>query len=143
MARIFPVVVGMLLALLPAAALFAQSFPTRPVKIVIPQNPGGHSDAIGRTIGPKLAEILQQPVVIDNRGGAGGTIGAEMASRAPHDGYTLLLGGSNNLAIAVALAGGRAIRPPCATSCRSAGLPSSRTRLPCAPAFRPRRSRSC
>ena len=60
---------------------------------------------IGRILGPKLAEILQQPVVIDNRGGAGGTIGAELVARAPRDGYTLLLGGSNNLSIAVTMTG--------------------------------------
>ena len=84
-------------------ALAAEIFPSRVIKLVIPQPPGGHSDVVGRTLGPKLAEILQQPVVIDNRAGAGGTIGAELVARAAPDGYTLLLGGSNNLSIAVAL----------------------------------------
>jgi tripartite-type tricarboxylate transporter receptor subunit TctC len=94
-----------LFAVLAAAHPYAQSYPARPIKLVVPQAPGGHSDAIGRIVGPKLAEILQQPVVIDNRGGAGGTIGAEAVARAPRDGYTLLLGGSNSLAIAAAMAG--------------------------------------
>ncbi len=96
------IVLACALVLLPAVA-HGQPFPARPIKLVVPQPPGGHSDAIGRTLGPKLAEILQQPVVIDNRGGAGGTIGADMVARAPHDGYTLLLGGSNNLSIAVTM----------------------------------------
>ena len=86
-----------------AAVCGAQPFPSRPVKVVIPQPPGGHSDVIGRALQPRLAEILQQPVVIDNRGGAGGTIGAETVARAAPDGHTLLLGGSNNLSIAVSL----------------------------------------
>jgi tripartite-type tricarboxylate transporter receptor subunit TctC len=87
-------VLVILLAGLAAANSCAQSYPLRAIKLVVPQAPGGHSDAIGRIVGPKLAEILRQPVVIDNRSGAGGTIGAE--NGAPRDGYTLLLGGSNN-----------------------------------------------
>ena len=98
--RIFAVIA---LALFAASAQSAEPFPSRPIKLVIPQPPGGHSDVIGRTLGPKLADILQQPVVIDNRAGAGGTIGAELVARASPDGHTLLLGGSNNLAIAIAL----------------------------------------
>jgi tripartite-type tricarboxylate transporter receptor subunit TctC len=91
------------MALALVANASAEMFPSRPIKLVIPQPPGGHSDVVGRTLQPKLAELLQQPVVIDNRGGAGGTIGAEAVARAAPDGYTLLLGGSNNLSIAVAL----------------------------------------
>jgi tripartite-type tricarboxylate transporter receptor subunit TctC len=91
------------LALALVANASAETFPSRPIKLVIPQPPGGHSDVVGRTLQPKLAELLQQPVVIDNRGGAGGTIGAEAVARATPDGHTLLLGGSNNLSIAVAL----------------------------------------
>jgi tripartite-type tricarboxylate transporter receptor subunit TctC len=94
--------VALTLALV-GAAESTEPFPSRPIKLVIPQPPGGHSDVIGRTLQPKLAEILQQPVVIDNRGGAGGTIGAELVARAAPDGHMLLLGGSNNLSIAVAL----------------------------------------
>jgi len=100
----FPtIVLAVALALVPAAVAQSQPFPARPIKLVIPQPSGGHSDVIGRILGPKLAEILQQPVVIDNRSGAGGTIGAELVARAPRDGYTLLLGGSNNLSIAATM----------------------------------------
>jgi len=97
------IVLAVALALAPAAVAQSQPFPARPIKLVIPQPSGGHSDVIGRILGPKLAEILQQPVVIDNRSGAGGTIGAELVARAPRDGYTLLLGGSNNLSIAATM----------------------------------------
>ena len=103
MLRFAPLVLASALAVLPSDNGFAQSYPTRPIKLVVGQAPGGHSDVIGRIVGQKLAEILKQPVVIENRGGAGGTIGADMVARAPGDGYTLLLGGSNNLAIAVTL----------------------------------------
>ena len=98
---------------------------------------------IGRTLGPKLAEILQQPVVIDNRAGAGGTIGADLVARsAPRDGYTLLLGGSNNLSIAVTLTG----RSRATTRVRDfapiGGVAVIPTRSPCARACRRPRSRS-
>jgi tripartite-type tricarboxylate transporter receptor subunit TctC len=89
-------------ALAPGASV-AQRYPSQAIRLVVPQAPGGQADAIGRAVGLKLGELLQQPVVILNHGGAGGTIGAEMVAKAPADGYTLLLGGSNNLALAVAL----------------------------------------
>ena len=105
MLRVALLVLAFVLTFLPLENGFAQPYPTRPIRLVVGQAPGGHSDVIGRIVGPKLAEILKQPVVIENRGGAGGTIGAEMVARAPYDGYTLLLGGSSNLAIVAALAG--------------------------------------
>jgi tripartite-type tricarboxylate transporter receptor subunit TctC len=79
-----------LLALTATAAL-AQSYPTRPVKLVIPSAPGGTSDLVGRTIAGKLGEYLGQPIVIDNRPGAGETVGTEAVAKAAPDGYTLLL----------------------------------------------------
>jgi tripartite-type tricarboxylate transporter receptor subunit TctC len=105
MPRFAALVLAFALALLPSENGFAQSYPTGPIKLVVGQAPGGHSDIIGRTLGENLADILKQPVVIDNRGGVGGTIGADFVARAPSDGYTLFLGAVSNLAIAVALLG--------------------------------------
>jgi tripartite-type tricarboxylate transporter receptor subunit TctC len=70
---------------------FAQNYPSRPVTLVVPVPPGGAADFIGRTIGAKLADALGQPVVIANRGGAGGTIATAGVAKAEPDGYTLLL----------------------------------------------------
>ena len=81
----------------------AQSYPTQPIRLVVPAAPGGQADAIARLCAQRLGEILGQPVVMLHHGGAGGTIGADIVAKAPADGYTLLLGGSNNLALAVAL----------------------------------------
>jgi len=68
-----------------------QSYPTKPVKLIIPYPPGGGNDSLGRLIGQKLGEALGQPVVIDNRAGAGATIGTELAAKSAPDGYTILL----------------------------------------------------
>jgi tripartite-type tricarboxylate transporter receptor subunit TctC len=69
----------------------AQDFPSRPVKILVPQTPGGASDALARIVAQKLAEKWGQPVVVENRAGAGGNIGMEAVATAPADGYTLLM----------------------------------------------------
>ena len=69
----------------------AQTFPTRPVRIVVPFTPGGANDVIARVVAQRLTEPLGQQVLVDNRGGAGGAIGAELVARSPADGYTLLL----------------------------------------------------
>jgi tripartite-type tricarboxylate transporter receptor subunit TctC len=69
----------------------AQTWPAKPLKLVTPFPPGGSADVIARVIGHKLAENLGQPVVIDNRPGAGGVVGNEYAAKQPPDGYTLLL----------------------------------------------------
>jgi tripartite-type tricarboxylate transporter receptor subunit TctC len=69
----------------------AQSYPTKPLRLIIPFPPGGSNDVVGRAIGQQLAERLGQGVVIDNRGGAGGIIGTDLAAKSPPDGYTLLL----------------------------------------------------
>jgi tripartite-type tricarboxylate transporter receptor subunit TctC len=79
-------------ALAIAAATHAQQpYPAKPVRMIIPFAPGGNTDIIGRVFAPKMGEFLGQNVIIDNRGGAGGTIGTEAASRAAPDGYTLLM----------------------------------------------------
>jgi tripartite-type tricarboxylate transporter receptor subunit TctC len=99
MLRLTPLFAAFALTFLSSENGLAQSYPTRPIKLVVGQAPGGTGDIIARTIGPPLAEILKQPNVIENRGGAGGTIGAEMVLQAPHDGYTLLVGGRSTLTI--------------------------------------------
>ena len=72
-------------------AVFAQSYPAKPIRLIVPFPPGGSNDIVGRMVGTQLGERLGQSVVVDNRGGAGGTIGTDMAAKAAADGYTLLL----------------------------------------------------
>jgi tripartite-type tricarboxylate transporter receptor subunit TctC len=79
-----------LFAWVPTVRAQSGSYPNRPVKLVIPYAPGGTSDIIGRRIGQRLGERMGQPVVIDNRAGAGGSIGTEAVARAEPDGYTVL-----------------------------------------------------
>ncbi len=87
------------IALLAASTGFAQSpYPSKPIRFIAPFPPGGSSDVLGRLLGLKLAEALGQPVTIENRGGAGGNIGSEYASKLPADGYSWLLGSSPALA---------------------------------------------
>ena len=90
------------LAALVAPALTAQAaanFPARPIRMIVPFAPGGASDFVGRIIQPKMGDELTQQVVIDNRTGAAGNIGVEVAARAQPDGYTLLLGNIGTMAI--------------------------------------------
>ncbi|MDZ4820779.1 MAG: tripartite tricarboxylate transporter substrate binding protein [Planctomycetota bacterium] len=86
-----------------SSGVFAQEYPTRPVRIVVPFAAGGAADISARGISPGLAEILRQNVIIDNRPGAGGTIGAEYVAKATPDGYTLLLGSNSTLSVAPSL----------------------------------------
>src|SRR5260221_2289181 len=79
------------LALLLAGGAAAQGYPDKPVRLIVPFPPGGSNDVVGRVIGAQLGERLGQTVIIDNRGGAGGTIGIPAAAKAAPDGYTLLL----------------------------------------------------
>jgi len=79
------------LLMLVAGAANAQGYPNKPVKIVVPFTAGSATDILGRTIGQKLSEMWGQPVVIDNKPGAGGTIGATLVAKSPPDGYTLLV----------------------------------------------------
>ena len=76
----------------PTSTNSGQAYPAKPIRCVVPYPPGGPTDIIGRVIAQKLAESLGQPVIIDNRGGASGTIGSEHVARSPADGYTLLWG---------------------------------------------------
>jgi tripartite-type tricarboxylate transporter receptor subunit TctC len=74
-----------------ATAAFAQSYPNRPIRLILPYNPGGIVDYVGRALGQHLGEALGQTMVPENRPGAGGILGTEVTARAPPDGYTLLL----------------------------------------------------
>jgi tripartite-type tricarboxylate transporter receptor subunit TctC len=79
-----------------ARAVLAQDrYPSRPIKLVIPFPPGGPTDMLGRRYGEKLSAVLGQPVVIDNKAGAGGILGADLVAKSRPDGYTLLLGSSS------------------------------------------------
>ena len=75
-----------------ASPLCAQSYPTRPIRMLVPSTPGGSVDTLARLVGGKLAERWSQQVVVDNRPGAGGTIAADVTAKAPPDGYTLIMG---------------------------------------------------
>lgn len=87
-----------------APAVFAQAkYPVRPIRVLIPFPAAGAADTIGRTIGEPLSAQLGQPVVIDNRPGAGGRLATEMLAKAEPDGYTLLVGGVGPIAISPAL----------------------------------------
>src|SRR5205823_11216426 len=74
-----------------ASLALAQAYPAKPVRLIIPFPPGGSNDLVGRAVAAQLGDRLGQSVVIDNRGGGGGTIGINAAAKSPPDGYTLLL----------------------------------------------------
>ena len=85
------------------ALSFAQAYPAKPVHIVVPFPPVGAADLLSRALGKKLTETWNQPVVVDNRPGAGGNIGAEAVARSPADGYTLLMGAVTTHAVSMSL----------------------------------------
>ena len=93
--RCFWLIAGMLWA----AGSAAQNYPSKPIRMICPFAPGGGTDFVARIVGKELNDALGQPLVIENRGGAGGAIGTELAARATPDGYTLLLGSAGPLAI--------------------------------------------
>lgn len=82
-----------------SSAAAAQDYPSRPVRMIIPFGPGGSSDFVARAIQPKMMELLGQTLVLDNRAGASGNVGVEIAARSAPDGYTLFLGNVGSTAI--------------------------------------------
>ncbi len=90
----------MLFTCLPAPDAFAQAYPSRPIRFVIPATPGAATDIRGRWIAERLSRALGQPIIVDNRGGAGGIVGTEAAAKSAPDGYTLVLVHQGTLALA-------------------------------------------
>ena len=81
----------------------AESYPSKPIRFVVPYAPGGNTDILARLLGQKLSEAWGQQVITDNRPGAAGTVGAELVARAPADGYTLIMGSFGNIIVANSL----------------------------------------
>jgi tripartite-type tricarboxylate transporter receptor subunit TctC len=94
-----------------AAAAHAQTYPVKPIRLIVPNAPGGGTDTVARLIAEKVAPALGQQIVVENRGGAGGRIAAELVARAPKDGYTLLLGSAATLITGPALDADRRYDP--------------------------------
>jgi tripartite-type tricarboxylate transporter receptor subunit TctC len=90
---------GALAAMLPPCAV-AQAYPTKPVRLMVPFPPGGSTDIVARVVSQRLGERLGQPIVIENRGGAGGTIGTGVVAKAAPDGYTLTVGSTSTHVVA-------------------------------------------
>jgi tripartite-type tricarboxylate transporter receptor subunit TctC len=86
-----------------ALPVAAQTYPVKPVKIIMPFPPGGTNDLVARAVGDRLATVFKQPVVVDNRAGAGGLIGTDAVAKAPPDGYTLLVANTGSLAAGLSL----------------------------------------
>ncbi|MEN9316398.1 MAG: hypothetical protein RIS35_2791 [Pseudomonadota bacterium] len=95
-------IAGAISATLASSRVLAQSWPAKPIRLIVPFPPGGGTDAFARPLAKVLSQSLGQQVVIDNRGGAGGTLGAELAAKSAPDGYTFLLGALHH-AIAVSI----------------------------------------
>jgi tripartite-type tricarboxylate transporter receptor subunit TctC len=97
------IVLSLLLWSAAADCVSAQSYPSRPIKVVVPYPPGGNTDLVGRLFARRMSETLGASIVIDNRGGGGGTIGVDAAARADADGYTLLHATNSELTVVPAV----------------------------------------
>jgi tripartite-type tricarboxylate transporter receptor subunit TctC len=94
---------SMIVLAMAAAAVSAQDYPSRPIRFVVANSPGGGLDITARTVSPRLSSALGQQIVIDNRPGAAGSLAAEITAKSAPDGYTLLMGAIGNLAVNVSL----------------------------------------
>lgn len=97
------IIIAVVAAFITVAPAVAQDYPNRPVRFIVPFAPGGNTDVQGRLIAQKLTELWNQQVVVDNRAGAGGTLGVEMLSKAPADGYTIALASFGNILVGPSL----------------------------------------
>jgi tripartite-type tricarboxylate transporter receptor subunit TctC len=102
---------GVLIAALGAVAASAQDYPNRPITLVVPFPPGGSTTIVARIVADRMSEALGQSIIIDNRGGAGGTVGSRAVAKSPADGYTILLGYTGTLAIGPTLYGNAGYDP--------------------------------
>jgi len=91
--------VALTLVLLPALAFGQATYPSKPVRMIVPFAPGGASDVVARIIAPKLGDVLGRQIIVENRPGASGNIGMEAAARATPDGHTIYLGNIGTIAI--------------------------------------------
>src|SRR5437867_10897397 len=102
----------LVLALMAATTALGQgAYPNKPIRMIVPFAPGGASDFVARIISPKLSELLGQQIIVDNRPGASGNIGMELAAKAPADGYTIYLGNIGTIAINPAIFPNLALNP--------------------------------
>src|SRR5262245_53118102 len=106
------ILLSLALALAPAYAQRTGAYPERPVRLIVPFPPGGGNDILARAVGQRLAEPLGQQVIVDNRGGAGGMMGGQIAAAADPDGHTLFLGSMGSLAHNPALRPNNPYAPP-------------------------------
>ena len=97
MRAVFAVLAAVAL-LMPAAGVLAQAYPAKPVRLLIPWPPGGANDVVGRIVAQRLTEQLGQQFIVENRGGASGTIGSDLIAKGPTDGYTLMVTSATHVA---------------------------------------------
>ena len=102
-ARITAIACALFAAPLIATTVAAQTYPTKPVRLIVPWSAGSGTDLMSRSLAAKMSEALGQQVIVDNRGGAGALIGSEVAAKSPPDGYTAYIGGSVSMAISPVL----------------------------------------
>src|SRR5215218_10107868 len=103
--------ISIMAAAFAASAAGAQTYPSKPIRLIVPNAPGGGTDTVARLVAEKLSPALGQQIVVENRGGAGGRIAAELVARSPKDGYTLLLGSAATLITGPALDADRKYDP--------------------------------